>query len=62
VKAAPLSSALIADIQKLVETHGDLPICIDDPDTGWMLIPSVSVKDGYIQISSGYNERVGDED
>jgi hypothetical protein len=35
--AAPKASAVIDALQKLIDQHGDLPVCADDPDTGWRL-------------------------
>lgn len=34
---APKASAVIEALQALIDQHGDLPVCADDPDTGWRL-------------------------
>lgn len=31
------TSELIRKLQHLIEKHGDLPVCFDDRDTGWLL-------------------------
>lgn len=33
----PKASEAIAAIQKLIDAHGDIPIALDDPDTGWIM-------------------------
>ena len=33
----PKASEVIIFLQKLVEKHGDLPLCAKDPDTHWRL-------------------------
>lgn len=33
----PLASEVIAAIQAKINEHGDLPMALDDPDTGWIL-------------------------
>lgn len=31
------ASQVIKSLQLLIEKYGDLPICVDDPDTGWRM-------------------------
>lgn len=31
------ASKVVKALQKLIDDHGDLPICADDPDTGYRL-------------------------
>ena len=33
----PKASKVIEAIQKLIDKHGDLPLCADDPDTSWRM-------------------------
>ena len=33
----PKATEVIAAIQKMVAEHGDLPLALDDPDTGWIM-------------------------
>ena len=30
-------SELIEELESLKDIHGDLPVCLEDPDTGWLL-------------------------
>ena len=32
-----LASELVAALQAAIQEHGDLPIYLDDPDTGWAM-------------------------
>ena len=34
---APRASEVIKAIQLLIDKHGDLPVCADDPDTAWRM-------------------------
>ncbi len=34
---SPKASKVIQVIQGLIDKHGDLPLCADDPDTGWRM-------------------------
>ena len=58
------TSELIAALHDAIKKHGDLPVRIDDPDTGWALEPFV--KHGtvdnkqFITISSDYSNTIGD--
>lgn len=36
-KPYPKASKVIEAIQKLIDEHGDLPFCLEDADTGWMM-------------------------
>ena len=55
----PKASDAIEAIQKLIDENGDLPIALDDPDTGWTLPIGVEVQslDGekLIMITSAYH-------
>lgn len=33
----PKASEVIEAIKSLIDKHGDLPICADDPDSGWRM-------------------------
>ena len=31
------ASELVAALEALIDSHGDLPVLLNDPDTGWLL-------------------------
>jgi len=35
------ASEVINAIQELINKHGDLPLCVVDADTGWLMKPSI---------------------
>jgi len=37
MKIFPRASQVIKALQKLIDIHGDLPVCLDDPDSGYKL-------------------------
>ncbi len=49
------ASEAIKAIQALIDKHGDLPISLDDPDTGWQMpIGVIFDEEGLILITSAY--------
>ena len=54
----PKASEAIKAIQSLIDQYGDLPIALDDPDTGWTMPIGVEMQaiDGgnMILITSDY--------
>lgn len=58
----PKASKLIAALQTLIEKHGDLPICVLDADTEWLLEIGLQYKpedpytQSHIEITSDYHE------
>ena len=64
------ASKVIAALQALIEKHGDLPVCVDDADTGWRLalgaefhkegpdgLPSrIEIRADYHGLPEGYVE------
>lgn len=51
----PKASEVITVLNDLIEKHGDLPICVDDPDTSWRLRMGIVYREK--NISEGYQER-----
>lgn len=58
------ASALVDALMRAIKDHGDLPICLDDPDTGWQMEIGLELAevDEYepdeprrLQITSAYN-------
>jgi hypothetical protein len=37
----PRLSEVIALLQRYVAMHGDVPLVLDDPDTGWPMVPTL---------------------
>jgi hypothetical protein len=65
-----LASTVVATLQALIAEHGDLPVWLTDPDTGWILdidLEYTTCMDGkgydmdtavaHIAIESGYEQR-----
>lgn len=44
---APKASDLIKALQDMIKAHGDLQVCLDDPDTGWEMPIGLEKEDIY---------------
>jgi hypothetical protein len=59
-----MASALVEALRKAIDEHGDLPVCLDDPDTGWQMEIGLELAEvteyepdepRRLQITSAYN-------
>lgn len=55
----PKASEVIAVLNKMIDEHGDKPVCLLDPDTTWLMpiglkFDDVEINQGLILVTSGY--------